>query len=218
MHVNGLTLFVMLGLAIWWYKPLRQFLIQRTNRTVKVLLVVFPALFIGRVAYGIYNGERDESLIAASIVIVLLALWGSLVWLSHYLEKRRPTQAQAPDWAALSRLPGLPRLPQVPGVTGAAGVPGMPGLSVTPANVRRATEMAQSAAPQLQRAAQVAAPHVQRAARTAVQTAAEVTADFDRQDVAGSLGRSSGRLYAKFRRSMKASAAAPAAPAAPQSR
>ncbi len=224
MHVNGLTFFVILGLVVWWYKPLRQFLIQRTNRTVKVLLVVFPALFIGRVAYGLYNGERDESLIAAAIVIVLLALWGSLVWLSHFLEKRRPSQAQAPDWATISRLPGMPRLPQVPGVTGAGGVsgiPSMPGLSVTPANVQRAAEIAQTAAPQVQRAVQVAAPHVQKAARTAVQAAAEATADFDRSDVAGSLGRSSGRLYAKLRRAAKASSApsvAPPAPTAPSGR
>src|SRR5438874_11317292 len=123
MHVNALTFFVILGLVIWWHKPLRQFLIQRTNRTVKVLLVVLPALFIGRVVYGLYKGERDESLVAAAIVIVLLVLWGSLIWLSHYLERRRPTQAQGPDWAAISRLPGMPRVPQVPGVTGAAGIP-----------------------------------------------------------------------------------------------
>jgi hypothetical protein len=221
MHINGLTFFVILGLAVWWYKPLRQFLVQRTNRTVKVLLVVLPALFIGRVAYGLYNGERDESLIAAAIVIALLALWGGLIWLSHNLERRRPTQAQAPDWATISRLPGMPRLPQVPGVTGAGsvpGLPGMPGLSVTPANVQRAAEIAQTAAPQVQRALQVAGPHVQRAARTAVQAAAEASADFDRSDVAGSLGRSSGRLYAKLRRAAKTSADPSAAPPAPTSR
>jgi hypothetical protein len=224
MHVNGLTFFVILGLVVWWYKPLRRFLIQRTNRTVKVLLVVLPALFIGRVVYGLSNGERDESLIAAAIVIVLLALWGSLVWLSHYLERRRPTQAQAPEWATISRLPGMPRLPQVPGVTGASGVPGkpglpsVPGLSITPANVQRAAELAQVASPQVQRAVQVASPHVQRAARTAVQAAAEATADFDRNDVAGSLGRSSGRLFAKVRRAAKASSAPSTAPTAPPSR
>jgi hypothetical protein len=196
MHVNGLTLFVAAGLIIWWYKPLRQFLIQRTNRTVKVLLVVFPLLFIGRVVFGLYNGERDESLVAAAIVIVLVALWGALVWLSHYLERRHPTQAQGPDWAAISRLPGMPRVPQVPGASGLAGIPGTNGLSVTPENVQRATQLAQAAS-----------PHVQRAARTAVQTAAEVTADFDSKDVPGSLGRSSGRLYAKLRRSLRESAA-----------
>ena len=213
MHVNSLTLFVVVGLVVWWYKPLRQFLIERTNRSVKVLLVVLPALFIGRVAFGLYNGERDESLIAAAIVLVLVVLWGSLVWLSQSLERRRPTQAQGPDWAAISRLPGMPRVPQVPGVTAPAGIPGMPampGLSATPANVQRAATMAQTAAPQLQRAAQVAAPHVQRAARTAVQTAVEVTADFDRSDVPASLGRSSGRLYARLRRSARTSAAPPA--------
>src|SRR5438105_567417 len=141
MHVSALTLFVVLGLVIWWYKPLRQFLIERTNRTVKVLLVLLPALFIARVAYGLYQGERDESLIAGAIIIVLVALWGCLVWLSHSLEKRRPTQAQSPDWAALSRLPGMPRLPQVPGVNAPAGVPGMPNLSATPANVQRAAAL-----------------------------------------------------------------------------
>ena len=196
MHFNGLTLFVIAGLVIWWYKPLRQFIIQRTNRTVKVLLVVLPLLFIGRVVYGVYNGERDESLVAAAIVLVLVALWGALVWLSHYLERRHPTQPQSPDWAAISRLPGMPRLPQVPGVPGAAGTLGANGSPVTPEHVQRATQLAQTAA-----------PHVQRAARTAVRAAAEAAADFDSKDVGGSLGRSSGRLYAKLRRSLRESAA-----------
>jgi hypothetical protein len=89
-----------------------------------------------------------------------------------------------------------------------AGAAGIPGTAVTPENVQRAAQMAQAAAPQLQRAVQVAAPHAQRVARTAVQTAAQVTADFDTKDVPGSLGRSSGRLYAKLRRSMKEASAA----------
>src|ERR671931_2274369 len=97
MHVSGLTLLIILGLAIWWYKPLRVFIVQRTNRTVKVLLVVLPILVVGRIAWGLYHGDRDEWTIAALLLVVLLGVWLGLVWLGNWLEKRRPTKAQGPD-------------------------------------------------------------------------------------------------------------------------
>src|SRR5919108_452912 len=112
--MNWLTLVVIAVLVLWWVKPLREFLIQRTNRTVKVLLVVFPTLFLARLAYAVYNGEQGDWLIGLLTVSILLLLWLALVWLGNMLERRRPTQARAPDLAALSRLPGVPRLPQVP--------------------------------------------------------------------------------------------------------
>lgn len=111
--MNWLTLLMILGLSIWWFKPLRVFLVQRTNRTVKVLLVVFPALFLSRLGYLVYMGEQDEWTVVAVTVTALLLVWIALVWLGNVLEKRRPTQARAPDLAALSRLPGVPRIPGV---------------------------------------------------------------------------------------------------------
>ena len=262
MHVSGLTLVIILGVAIWWYKPLRVFIVQRTNRTVKVLLVVLPLLMLGRIGWGLYHGDRDEWLIAALLVVLLSALWLGLVWLGNWLEKRRPTQAQGPDLTVLANLPGMPRVAQLAGAAmkasqrgadtnGAARAPtaaparaagpaiaatpstpstlasrpgagtsplstladirGIPGVTrpMNVTDVQRAAELAQVAAPHVQRAAQAAAPHVQRAAQAAVQATAQATADFDRKDVARSLGRSSGRLYAKLRKSFKDGAQTP---------
>ena len=241
MHVSAFTLIAICALAVWWYKPLRVFLIQRTNRTVKVLLIVFPALVAGRLALRFYNGTQDQSDIVLVTVGLLLLLWLVLMALGNWLERRRPTQARPPDFAALAKLPGMPRVAQVPGLaatalgaaraasastpaasagpgTGPSGQPaaatlaglsGIPGVTrpVNVTDVQRAAELAQTAAPHVQRAAQAAAPHVQRAARATVTTVTQATADFDTKDVAGSVGRSTGRLYAKLRKSLKEGAA-----------
>lgn len=159
--MNTLTIVVLLGLAIWWYKPLRVFLIQRTNRTVKVLLIVFPLLFLGRLGYRMYIGGQDDWDVVTFTVVVLLLLWLSLVWLSNWLERRRPTKVRGPDLATLARLPGLPRIPGV--------------------------------------AQQVAAsPEARRVARAAVDAASRVEWD----NVAVGVGRTSGRLFARFKKSL----------------
>jgi hypothetical protein len=157
--MNWLTLLVIAVLVLWWVKPLRDFLVQRTNRTVKVLLVVFPALFLARLAYAVYNGEQGDWLIGLLTVSILLLLWLGLVWLGNVLERRRPTQARAPDLAALSRIPGMPRIPQA-----------------------------------------ATSPELQQAARMATEAAARV----DWNNVAGDVGRISGRLFARARKSMAA--------------
>ncbi|HEX2037431.1 MAG TPA: hypothetical protein VHS99_24895, partial [Chloroflexota bacterium] len=109
--MNTLTIILLLGLLLWWYKPLRDFLVQRTNRTVKVLLVVFPLLFIGRLAHRIYTGQQDQWDVVTLTVGLLLLLWVALVWLTSWLERRRPTKVRAPDLATLSKIPGVPRIP-----------------------------------------------------------------------------------------------------------
>jgi hypothetical protein len=160
-RMSWLTLAVVCVLVLWWVKPLRDVLVQRTNRTVKVLLVVFPLLFLGRAGYLIYTGEQGEWLAALLTVAVLLVLWVALMWLGNTLERRRPTQVRPPDLAALSKLPGMPRIP---------------------AGVQQA-----ASSPDVQRAAQVAA---------------EAAARVDWSDVAGSVGRTSGRWAARLRKSM----------------
>ncbi len=172
--MNSLTLIVIAAVAIWWIKPLRTFLVERTNRTVKVLLVVFPLLFVARVGYQVYNGQQDDFLSATLMVAALLGLWLGLVWLGNAIEKRRPTKAKAPDLAALSRLPGMPRIP---------------------------TALAN---PEVQRAAQtiLSSPEVQRAGSAVVREATRAAAQVDTKDVAGSIGRIGGRWAARMRKSM----------------
>jgi hypothetical protein len=177
--MNVITIVALLVLLVWWYKPLRTFLIQRTNRTVKVLLVVFPLLAAGRLAYRFYTGAEDGSDVVAILVFALLLLWLSLIWLGNWLERRRPTKAQAPDLTILTKLPGMPRVPRVPGV---------PGMALT--------------SPQVQEAARAAAPHVQRAARAAADAASRGDWDSMRGDVAVGRGRAGGKLAARLRKSM----------------
>jgi hypothetical protein len=158
--MNTLTLIVMAALLLWWYRPLRVYLVQRTNRTVKVLLVVFPLLFVARLAYGVYAGQKDDWFIASLTVTGLIGVWALLVWLGDWLERRRPTKQRGPDLQTLqtlSRLPGMPRIPSA-----------------------------------------VTNPEVQRAAKAAAETASRV----DWGDVAGSMGRTSGRWAARLKRKM----------------
>jgi hypothetical protein len=109
--MNVLTIVVLLAIVVWWYKPLRVYLVQRTNRTVKVLLIVFPLLYAGRLAWRFYTGEQDDLDVVTITVFSLLIAWAFLVWLTSFLERRRPTRAQAPDLATLAKLPGMPRIP-----------------------------------------------------------------------------------------------------------
>ena len=191
--MNTWTLIGLLALAIWWHKPLRNFLIQRTNRTVKVLLVVFPLLFVTRLAYRVYYGEQDGADVVTLTVLGLLLLWIFLVWLGNFLERRRPTQAQAPNLAALARLPGVPRVP----------------AAVTSPEAQRAARAAAQVltSPEAQRAARAAvqavtSPEAQRTARAAAQAASKAASQVDWQDVAGSLGRTSGRWVGRLKRNL----------------
>ena len=174
--MNSLTILALLVLAIWWYKPLRVFLVQRTNRSVKVLLIVMPALFVARVGYNVYRGEQDDLLSSMMVLVLMVALWVGLVWLGNTLERRRPTKSRGPDLQTLqtlSRLPGMPRIP-----------------------------------------AAATNPEVHRVARAAAGAASKV----DWGDVAGSVGRTSGKWAARLKKSMASNDTTPrrtAPPAAP---
>lgn len=175
MHL--LTIVALVAFALWWFKPLRVFLVERTNRTVKVLLIAFPIYLVGHVAYNFLNGDGDaQTLITAGLVAVLVGLWLGLMWLGNWLEKRNPTQAQGPDLKTLqqfSKLPGVPKVPAMPS-------------AVTNPDVQRAARAA------------VTNPGVQRAVREVARTAAQV----DVHDAAGSIGRISGRWVGKMKKSM----------------
>lgn len=175
--MNTLTLIVLAAAAIWMYKPLRVFLVQRTNRTVKVLLVVMPLLAIGRMVYNVQSGQQDDLITSLLLVGGLLALWILLVWLGNFLERRKPTTVRAPDLEMISRLPGMPRPP----------------AALTTPQAQQAARTAYSAATN---------PEVQRAARAVAQAAIETASQIDRKDVAGSLGRVGGRWAARLKRSM----------------
>jgi hypothetical protein len=109
--MSVLTIVVLAALVVWWYKPLRVFLIQRTNRTVKILLIVFPLFYALRLGWRFYSGEQDDLDVVTLTVVALLLAWVFLVWLTNFLERRRPTRVQAPDLATLAKLPGIPRVP-----------------------------------------------------------------------------------------------------------
>src|SRR5687768_6545521 len=177
--MNTLTVIVLAAVAIWMYKPLRVFLVRRTNRTVKVLLVVMPLLAIGRMVYNVQSGQQDDLITSLLLVGGLLALWIALVWLGNVLERRKPTQVRAPDIEMISRLPGMPRPP----------------AALTTTQAQQAARSAYAAATN---------PEVQRAARAVARAAIETASQIDRKDVAGSLGRAGGRWAARLKRSMAA--------------
>src|SRR5688500_6968345 len=177
--MNTLTLIVLAAMVIWMHKPLRVFLVQRTNRTVKILLVVFPLLAIGRTIYNVQTKQDDDFVTALLLVGGLVALWLGLVWLGNYLEKRKPTKVQAPDLQMISRLPGMPRPP----------------AALTTPQAQQAARAAYSAATN---------PDIQRAARAVAQAAIETASQIDRKDVAGSLGRAGGKWAARLKRSLAA--------------
>jgi len=179
--MTTVTLIVLAAILLWTYRPLREFMIQRTNRTVKVLLVVFPLLLIGKTILSIRSGQQEDLLASLLLVAILVALWLGLIWLGNVAEKRKPTRVRAPDLAMLSRMPGVPRLPGV----------------VSSPEAQRIAQAAYNAAadPEVQRVARAAG---QRVLRVAAETAAQV----DTKDIAGSLGRVGGRWAARLKRRM----------------
>jgi|GEM_PF-3041747 len=191
--MNTLTLCVLLGVAIWWYKPLRRYLIQRTNRLVKALLIAFPVAFLLRLVYGLRTGEADERTVILAVTVTALTLvWLGLMWFTSWLERRRPAPDRPVDWSALGRLPGVPR---IPGVTARLpGVTGVPGASLDPAQVR-----------QVQRAAEAASPIVQETFRGAARLAGRTLAKVEKDGIGATTGRVTGRLVARMRKSLRTS-------------
>ncbi len=192
--MNTLTLCVLLGVAIWWYKPLRRYLIQRTNRLVKALLIAFPVAFLLRLVYGLRTGEQDERTVILAVTVTALTLvWLGLMWFTSWLERRRPAPDRPVDWSALGRLPGVPRIPGVtarlPGVPGVPGAPRLPGTALDPA--------------QVQRAAEAASPIVQETLRGAARLAGRTLAEVEKDGIGATTGRVTGRLFAKMRKSLR---------------
>jgi len=59
--MNVFTIVMLAGMALWWVPPLRRFVVERTNRTVKVLLVLLPVMYAANLFYSFFWGQRDES-------------------------------------------------------------------------------------------------------------------------------------------------------------
>ncbi|NCA14118.1 MAG: hypothetical protein EBS89_08305, partial [Proteobacteria bacterium] len=57
--MNLFSLFIIAGMILWLVKPLRVIVAQRTNRTVKALLVAFPVAYALTLGYRFFWGDRE---------------------------------------------------------------------------------------------------------------------------------------------------------------
>ena len=188
--MNVFTIVMLAGMALWWVPPLRRLVVERTNRTVKVLLVLLPVMYAANLFYSFFWGQRDESTTVGFTVLALLIVWGGLIAVGNWMERRNAAPPLAPSLGSMTRFPGMPRQMGELGratvakaardaaVTDAAtraadvavnvGIPaairmvGMVGM-VSPI----AGRLAQAAAPSAIRAAQAATPGMVRAAQAA---------------------------------------------------
>ncbi|MEY4406267.1 MAG: hypothetical protein EBQ56_07095 [Proteobacteria bacterium] len=185
--MNVFTIVMLAGMALWWVPPLRRLVVERTNRTVKVLLVLLPVMYAANLIYSFFWGQRDESTTVGFTVLALLIVWGGLIAVGNWMERRHAAPPLAPSLGSMTRFPGMPRQMGELGratvakaardaaVTDAATRAADVAVNVgIPAAVRMvgmvsplAGRIAQAAAPSAIRAAQAATPGMVRAAQAA---------------------------------------------------
>ena len=235
--MNLFSIFIVAGMLLWLVKPLRTVVVQRTNRTVKALLVAFPVAYAATLTYRFFWGDRDDAVIVGFTVLALLAAWAALVVVGTFLERRAATPRRVEPFGPGSYVPGMPtrigelgaeRVAQAArtrATNDAAVATTTAALDMAiPAAVRAlsiaspfAGKLVEIAAPHAVRAAQALAPvalqKVQEAAPVAaraVQSVARGVAQVDTASAAMTVGRVTGRLFAKAKRSFAEGSAPPA--------
>ncbi|NDF52651.1 MAG: hypothetical protein EB145_00510 [Proteobacteria bacterium] len=107
--MNVFTIVMLAGMALWWVPPLRRLVVERTNRTVKVLLVLLPVMYAANLIYSFFWGQRDESTTVGFTVLALLIVWGGLIAVGNWMERRHAAPPLAPSLGSMTRFPGMPR-------------------------------------------------------------------------------------------------------------
>ena len=95
--MNVFTIVMLAGMALWWVPPLRRLVVERTNRTVKVLLVLLPVMYAANLFYSFFWGQRDESTTVGFTVLALLVVWGGLIAVGNWMERRHAAPPLAPS-------------------------------------------------------------------------------------------------------------------------
>ncbi len=185
--MNVFTIVILAGMALWWVPPLRRLVVERTNRTVKVLLILLPVMYAANLFYSFFWGQRDETTTVGFTVLALLVVWVGLIAIGNWMERRKAVSPLAPALGSINRFPGMPRqmgelgrataakAAREAAVTDAATKAADVAVNIgIPAAVRMvgmvspiAGKIAQAAAPSAIRVAQTATPAMVRAAQAA---------------------------------------------------
>lgn len=106
--MNLFSLFIVAGMILWLVKPLRVVVVQRTNRTVKALLVAFPVSYAGTLTYRFFWGNRDDSVIVGFTVLALLIAWVALIVVGNVLGRKAAAPPTAAPFGPGMHVPGMP--------------------------------------------------------------------------------------------------------------
>jgi hypothetical protein len=106
--MNLFSLFIIAGMILWLVKPLRVIVAQRTNRTVKALLVAFPVAYALTLGYRFFWGDRDDSVVVGFTVLALLVAWGVLIGVGTVLERRAASPRMVAPLGPGTHVPGMP--------------------------------------------------------------------------------------------------------------
>ena len=243
--MNLFSLFIIAGMILWLVKPLRVIVAQRTNRTVKALLVAFPVAYALTLGYRFFWGDRDDSVVVGFTVLALLVAWGVLIGVGTVLERRAASPRMVAPLGPGTHVPGMPtrmgelgaaRAAEASGAAqsrasaehAAAGVTAAIDAAL-PTAIRAisvaspvAGKLVEIAAPHAMRAAQTVAPaaiqrvqegapaalqRMQDAVQSTTQGVAEHASRVDTTSAAMTVGRVTGRWFAKARKSFSEGAA-----------
>lgn len=106
--MNLFSFFIIAGMILWLVKPLRVIVAQRTNLTVKALLIAFPVAYALTLGYRFFWGDRDDSVVVGFTVLALLIAWGALIGVGTVLERRHATPRQVAPLGPETYVPGMP--------------------------------------------------------------------------------------------------------------
>jgi hypothetical protein len=106
--MNLFSFFIVAGMVLWLVKPLRVLVAQRTNLTVKALLVAFPVAYALTLGYRFFWGDRDDSVVVGFTVLALLIAWGVLIGVGTFLERRNALPRRVEPLGPNTYVPGMP--------------------------------------------------------------------------------------------------------------
>ena len=106
--MNLFSFFIIAGMVLWLVKPLRVIVAQRTNLTVKALLVAFPVAYALTLGYRFFWGDRDDSVVVGFTVLALLVAWAILIGVGTVLERRNAAPQRVEPLGPDTYVPGMP--------------------------------------------------------------------------------------------------------------
>jgi hypothetical protein len=176
--MNLFSFFILAGMVLWLVKPLRVIVAQRTNLTVKALLVAFPIAYALTLGYRFFWGDRDDTVVVGFTVLALLVAWVALIGIGTLLERRQAVPRRVEPLGADTYIPGMPtRMGELGAARAAEASRAAQSRATAEQAAARATAAIDAALPTAIRAitvaspiagklAEIAAPHAVRVAQS----------------------------------------------------